>query len=157
MEEIKLNEEIISGENCVFKIAVKKTNYFEIKFGYDSNINSKSYYYFIENIKLSPLGDYKYLLIGSNITENQYYKSFGISNIGELLNYRQPRFDIELIINVPFFKKGHYLHIRNICKYNPNENSKASIHFYDGFGNNKEIIKDLELISNELTSFQVNW
>lgn len=157
MAKVELDSILESSENCLFKIFVKKTNYFEIKFGYDDNINSRSYNYFIDRLKLSPLGDYKYLLIGSNITEAQYYKSFGISNIGELLNLRQPRFDMELSVNVPFFRKGHFLNLRNICKYDPNENSKISIHLYDGFGNTKQIINDVEIISNELTSIQVNW
>ena len=151
------DESSLLNERLVFKIKVSKTNFFSIKFNYAEDINSKFYHFVIDNLKLTPHGEYESLSVGSSIVKNQSPSSFGVCNIGFALDKKQPRFDIELLINVPFFRKGHFFNLVNASTYKKNENSHLQVELITGTGTPAVIVNNLELINNQLTCLPITW
>lgn len=153
MEALKPDEK--ANENVMFRITVRKTNYFSLKFNYLASINSKHYHFFIERLLLTPHGDYKNLLIGSSIVKGQSPLSFGVCNIGESLALKQPRFDIDALIKVPFFRAGHFFNISNSSTYKKGENSLMSIELIGGPGGSVLIMDKVELVSGQAYTMPV--
>ncbi|RYD70413.1 MAG: hypothetical protein EOP55_22280 [Sphingobacteriales bacterium] len=151
-----VNEEA-DNENLLFRIRVEKTNFFNIKFNYQISANSKHYHFIIEKLLLTPHGDYKNLLVGTSIVKGQPPMSFGVCNIGENLSLKQPRFDVEAIIKVPFFRSGHFFNVLNSSTYKKGENSVMNIELFKGSAGNIVLLDKVELVTGRPYNFPVTF
>lgn len=147
----------LANEDLMFRIRVEKTNYFNVKFNYQQSINSKYYHFFIERLLLTPHGKYKDLLMGSAIVKGQSPMSFGVGNIGDTLALKEPRFDLEMIVKVPFFRAGHFFNIINSSTYKKSENSIMSIELYRGSMGNVVLMEKVVLETGRPYTFPITF